>query len=511
MYRTERVYKVLGIPLFKLKTWRDSPQQAIEKTKPAQKAMDEDKTVDSKPVSELLRVAIRNGGGLGDSIMDVAFIQNLRRHLPFGSRVDYFAKTASVFASHPALDRVSNDTSSLKKADYDIVLIQHRFFIVDKLDEEKTRRLSPVLFEFCQHLRELKDTVLKGTNDNNGLYTMYAELLGKNRWEQMDLKSITGFDRHSPVYMPIAESAFSVLERNCLKKFRYITIDRGVDSNFDSKCPKLWPLGHYHKLVAQLKENFPDITIVQIGANDKFGTVGADIELLGKTSLEETKVLLKNSLLHIDVEGGLIHLNHALHGKSLVIFGPTPVKTFGYDNNINLTSNACPGTCHWVIADWQKKCLRGFDESPCMAATQPDRVFSEAAAFLKSAMKRPALVKTEKFTTKGHVLALVGFSSSQDVPEDILRENDCTFFNDRYEAESGQYKTRLGNRYNLMADGGEFDAVVCYLESSCRTNDAILDECIRIMKDGGKLTVIYSSEDNAGEYYLKKKLIRGML
>ena len=506
MYKTEKVYKILGIPLFKLKTKQDAIEQKTAKAthSPASAPQPRPKPVQKQsPVVESLKVAIRNGGGIGDSIMDTAFIQNLRRHLPAGSEIDYFAKSAPAFSSHPALNGTFTDASSLKKENYDVVLIQHRFFILDKMNEEKTRRLSPVLFDFCQYLEELKKTVLKGINDNNGLYTIYAELLGKNRWEQMDLKGLTGFDRHSPIYMPIAESAFSVLEKNNLKKFSYITINRGVDSNFDSKCPKLWPLGHYHQLVKLLKEAYPDIRIVQIGANDKFGTFDADVCLLGKTSLEETKVLLKNSLLHIDVEGGLIHLNYALHGMSLVIFGPTPMKTFGYEKNINITSDACPGNCHWIIADWQKKCLRGFDESPCMAATKPARVLAEVAAFLKDAMKRATLEKNSVVSPEGKKVALVGFESITEVPESIIQKNTCVFFSDKYAVDAAECQTRLGNRYNLMAKEEEFDAIVCRLDPSCRTNEFIIDESARLLKKGGQLFVMYTDKSGLAECFTK--------
>jgi ADP-heptose:LPS heptosyltransferase len=45
--------------------------------------------------------------------------------------------------------------------------------------------------------------------------------------------------------------------------------------------------------------------------------------------------------MHIDDEGGLVHMATALGTKCAVLFGPTPVGIFGYEQNINICADTC--------------------------------------------------------------------------------------------------------------------------------------------------------------------------
>ncbi|WP_428073006.1 glycosyltransferase family 9 protein [Candidatus Avelusimicrobium faecicola] len=104
------------------------------------------------------------------------------------------------------------------------------------------------------------------------------------------------------------------------------------------------------------------------GKGERLGN--ADKNLAGKTSLEEIKVILKHAFLHIDSEGGLVHLRHALKGgASCVFYGPTSPQVYGYSENISLCSNVCPIYCECYSRTWQKKCLRG--KRICMESITP--------------------------------------------------------------------------------------------------------------------------------------------
>lgn len=457
MFKTIKKIKIFGLPLFQIKI-RAEKSSIL----PAKNKIILDKNT--------LKLAVYNGGGMGDSIIDVAFLQNLKNILPEKSTIDYYAKSARLFETNPALNAVFENTKSLNKDEYDVVLGNHRFFIITKCDAEKVKRLCPKLFEFCQYQKNLRDNILRGNNDNNCLYSMYAELFEKNRWEQLDLKSITGFNRNCQLYMPMQTEAFDVLKRHSLEPKRYISINRGVDSNLSENCPKLWPLNHYKTLLKLLKKKYPDITLVQIGANDKYGVIGADVNLLGKTSIEETKVLLKNALIHIDVEGGLVHLNHILHGKSCVIFGPTPIQPFKYDENINLKSKGCQSYCCWVIADWQKKCLRGFDTPPCMEQTTPKIVFNAIDTFIKNKSECIFEVTTfRNYIFKNKQIAIIGCVDEQ-VKDKLLKRNIVSFFD-------------CIEKYNLPVQDGMFDVVIDIEEC----DDFTMAEFLRVLKNDGHL------------------------
>ena len=120
--------------------------------------------------------------------------------------------------------------------------------------------------------------------------------------------------------------------------------------------------------------------IVQLGFSEdrcpKFNNI--DIDLIGKTSLEEVKIILNNSIIHIDGEGGMVHLRHALHGgKSIVLFGATSPEFYGYSENINLRGDGCSHWCEWITENWQAKCARGYDRPPCSYSLTPETVYNE--------------------------------------------------------------------------------------------------------------------------------------
>ncbi len=122
--------------------------------------------------------------------------------------------------------------------------------------------------------------------------------------------------------------------------------------------------------------------IVQVGTDALMRVGGVDLDLVGKTSMGETAVLLKHSLLLLDGDSGLVHLNHALSGKSVVLFGPTPSAFFGYAENANITSQFCTG-CVWMRGTrWHTECLRGFDGPKCLEEITPSTVLEAATAIL---------------------------------------------------------------------------------------------------------------------------------
>ncbi|WAW00359.1 hypothetical protein NB636_02695 [Oxalobacter aliiformigenes] len=132
--------------------------------------------------------------------------------------------------------------------------------------------------------------------------------------------------------------------------------------------------------MTKLKLSFPDIKIVQLGVSHERceSMQNIDINLIEKTTLPDIAALLKNAWLHIDCEGGLVHLRHALKGgKSVVIFGPTSPSFFGYSENINIRSDLCKYPCEWLTENWQKKCIRKSNKHICMKSINADIVMNK--------------------------------------------------------------------------------------------------------------------------------------
>jgi hypothetical protein len=170
------------------------------------------------------------------------------------------------------------------------------------------------------------------------------------------------------------ETDKGVLERNGLTGAAYVTIHDGFSPTFvvsSRRATKCYP--HFDAVFRLLKARFPDLKIVQLGAANGARLAGCDLDLRGATTLPEAASVLAGSILHIDNEGGLVHLAACLGVKSCVIFGPTPADYFGYPDNINIRPNVCGG-CWWTNDSWMDQCPRGFAIPICMSEQPPDLV-----------------------------------------------------------------------------------------------------------------------------------------
>ena len=84
------------------------------------------------------------------------------------------------------------------------------------------------------------------------------------------------------------------------------------------------------------------------------------LDLRGRTTFAEVKALLRGAALHIGGEGLVPHLRHFLGGgPSVVLFGPTSARHYGYPENVNLHGSLCPEGCERLTASWQQRCVLG--------------------------------------------------------------------------------------------------------------------------------------------------------
>jgi hypothetical protein len=73
---------------------------------------------------------------------------------------------------------------------------------------------------------------------------------------------------------------------------------------------------------------------------------------------------LQHAARHIDNEGGLVHLARCFGTRSTVVFGPTPIDYFGYEENQNIPPSAYGG-CWFITESWMSHCPRGFATPIC--------------------------------------------------------------------------------------------------------------------------------------------------
>ena len=124
-----------------------------------------------------------------------------------------------------------------------------------------------------------------------------------------------------------------------------------------------------------------------VGIDDFYGTIeNTDLNLLGKLSFNQLSFLLQNSLCLISGEGGLVHLNHFLKGKSFVIFGPTDPIFYGYKENINFQNSKCNEHCQLLGKNFLEKCPLDLSQNNylnCMKYVDYKDVFYKLCEFIE--------------------------------------------------------------------------------------------------------------------------------
>ncbi len=345
------------------------------------------KKVVSSASPKRLKILIDFEEGLGGIIISLNWVCYFYNKFCKGHNIDIdcSASFSKNVLEHFVPDFVNKIfLADVEEEKYDLKIIIARCPQIAYADLDKIKKFSPALCETITRyiVVEKKYGMYFRISYKRDAITYNVPSSNIKRWHQPDILDLFNMTEEFilPIKMP---DEATTLKKFKLEKKKYITLNREVGAERNIS-PKLWPVKNYEKLIEKLKVSFPQYKIVEVGTGKGAPMKNVHLNLAGKTSLEEIKVILKNSLLHIDGEGGLVHLRHALKaGPSCVLFGPTSPKVFGYSENINLSSNACPICCELYDEEWAKECVRGTD-CICMKALTPDFVFSKVAEYLSS-------------------------------------------------------------------------------------------------------------------------------
>lgn len=334
---------------------------------------------------DIIRIAIKLEGGLGDYLINANWYEYFRaKYVDDTVFVDIFALSKSILSILPneLYHTKVYAGKFLYEENYDGILDLVRIPVVLSADEEKIKQLSPKLHEYialCKRYMDENRLVWQNLPFLDGFHTAKCVSKGVKRIQEADVYGYLGITEEYKFAIQIKEDENAYLHSLGLDASPFITVHRGWDGAYTkSEHVKAWSLASCGDIIIKLKEQFPGYKIVLFGISKEQAPSpkGADINLLGKTSLEQVKILLKHAACHIDNEGGMVHLRHALHGgPSVVLFGPTSVDLFGYSENINLTSGACRHWCEWLTNDWMFTCTKtGRSGHPCMDAITSDDV-----------------------------------------------------------------------------------------------------------------------------------------
>lgn len=337
-------------------------------------------------------------GGIGDYIILANYIYKFRKAYLCSEMVldVYFSRNRdavdSLFGNDIVDHKYMISNQEIYSNDihrkYDLFLDMDRYPNITNRNIEKINRFQPKLLDFMLAIEkfQMKNPRLFNNRPSfDGQSAMLSIINDIKRIQQPDISNLLEIKEEFEYPIPFCSNTMEILQEWELTDKKYIVIVSGADSNCGGmKSNKVWPAYYYDDLLTRIKEAYPEISLVQLGSNSEdYSFKCIDLNLMGKTTFEQTKVLLKHAFLLIGNEGGMVHLRHALHGgKSIVIFGPTNEDFFGYSENTNLRGPGCSQACEWLYDNWQLKC-KNKTHFACMFSVTPIRVMQEVNKYIE--------------------------------------------------------------------------------------------------------------------------------
>lgn len=448
-------------------------------------------------MSDQQKIGFYPGGGVGDAIISLPALYAL--HELTGAIPDILSQQppkllhdiyhASGIPGDIWPHRVSNKNEALLMEYHAILVAQDMVGVEIRSDANITPLMA--LMPRMQENRKIFGINNQLPLVNNNQIGRLAVFRGLNRYS-LPLYSLGLENTDIIPSLHLQPAAIGVLAQHGLQSGRYITVNDGWDvaltAEQNKRPTKAWLREHWQQCVAQLKAAQPDLVIVQLGS-EKSGEVipGVDVNLRGKTTLAEAMIVLKHAKLHVDTEGGLVHIAHAVGTRSVVLFGPTNIKFFGYPENRNLLM-AC-GDCWWLTNDWMLNCVRGLEVPECMESHQPGAV---AAVILEELARMqpvqlsavPAAVQQGKIA----VIENAALAEKLSASAEVVHYSMAGQRNVHRAVPGMRYEQYMANIFNLPARAESFDSV--YFTVNPDEHAAFqIKEAARILKSGGVMAV----------------------
>lgn len=325
-------------------------------------------------------------GGIGDLIVIARLMRDIAAEAgPI--RFDVFVKRPAIcswlFENVPGFAGAHYDSLfDAMYAHYDVALRANSFIVTyaDRLHWKnicQNKRMAELVFALIYNRNEFDDYVGPHPYRDNQL----ARAIVKGGHTRRDyVHHLAGIPYGGDqLDIPCSDEA---LAKYGLEGRTYVTVHNGFDADFiitGQVATKCYP--YFGKVVAQLRVARPDILFVQLGTITSEAIPECELNLINQTSLVEVASIIKGAALHLDNEGGLVHLATCLGTRSVVVFGPTPSDYFGYASNVNIDPPVC-GDCWWTARSWMDKCPEAYSEVRCMTEQKPENVAAKTLAAL---------------------------------------------------------------------------------------------------------------------------------
>lgn len=379
---------------------RDIKEQLLELGIPAKRILTTGEMYERTEFLRL-RVAFILYGGMGDFLIEANWLCHLEKKTALPEKsVDLYVESRSLATAEAVWRNCSfvnqilpgdNTYETLRgNSGYDLVLRMCIVPFVQSYDGEKLAVINPRLLDYVLRLaRYGYDNYNYGFCHASGFIQTVRKIFknnpAKNYYSFCDVFDDLGVDEHFFVPFQIEIDEADYLARAGIGQRTFITLNTGHNMDFqETGSTRAWGHSNWDTLARLLQERHKDILIVQMGtslrANDG---ITADVHLQGGTSLEEAKVLMKRAAVHVDYDGGMVHVRHILGGgPSVVLFGPSGVSQHRYSENICLRKDICPEPCEWTTSEWLRDCPKGYSTPRCMEAISPEEVLDAVEACL---------------------------------------------------------------------------------------------------------------------------------
>lgn len=343
-----------------------------------------------------MSIAILATGGFGDMVIQKRFIMELIRLVPkciidfYNIKAMYFLKY--LYADCKNVNQVIPDLGSRykenhKKYSLALTIEACHFINVDWWKKTNYEMKENNLYQ--DFIRSIDKLRIETKTENVDISTPAHLTLIRRLYR--GLNAYTGFNyngafaiKDKKVGIPL-EREWEPLFQN-LGLGRYITVNFGNGDCADGrKIAKSWSKDKFEKFISIFKANYPEIEVLQLGAENSEKLMGIDRYILG-VDFRLSVHLLKNTMVHVDIEGGLVHIATQLGTKCVVLFGPTVKEYYGYEQNINIQA----GKCHncWGIYSDVNMCARGMEEPECMYSITPVMVMDCIKEYMSTILNR---------------------------------------------------------------------------------------------------------------------------
>ena len=333
---------------------------------------------------EGLSIAFLVDGGLGDIIVAKKYISTILDLAEDGFCVDIYGNKlfiSAIFGQPEWLNNIYPTGMYWREYNqYDISVHMSYLIQINNMSELRVKSHSSRLYNVMLHMKKQIENYGLAYKSMMACYVHFA------RCRYLGLNAYTCYNEPGgieitsmSVEIPLQDRFLYALKE--LKLPPYITLHYGWGElpKGTMHHVKVWPIQHYERFIKKIKEKWPEISILQVGSENDQRLPGVDRRFMGE-DLELVKWLLKGSIMHIDDEGGLVHLATQLGTKCAVLFGPTPVWYFGYPQNINIVASAC-SSCYYLNGNFAT-CIRQQSQPECMYSITPELVFNRIKEYI---------------------------------------------------------------------------------------------------------------------------------